>query len=216
MRNSVNVAAVLMLAGLTGGCFATKGALRKAQAEQSAALAAAQQQQTAALDKERTDRTSADAQMERNIAALRSDLETMRKDFGAKIEAVANGLQFALPVHFAFDQSDVRSEDDAALDRFANIVTKYYGGATVTIEGFADPAGSASYNRRLSLKRANAVKAYLLTKSIQARVRTVGYGEARQVVEGAVKDAPGADQNRRVTFVIESPSSSDRPVAMDR
>ena len=48
---------------------------------------------------------------------------------------------------------------------------------------------------------------YLLTRSISAQVRSVGYGEDRLVVPNAQKDQPGAELNRRVVFVIESPSA---------
>jgi outer membrane protein OmpA-like peptidoglycan-associated protein len=41
-----------------------------------------------------------------------------------------------------------------------------------------------------------------------ANLMTVGYGKARQVVRGAERDEPGALQNRRVTFVIETKGDS--------
>jgi outer membrane protein OmpA-like peptidoglycan-associated protein len=45
-------------------------------------------------------------------------------------------------------------------------------------------------------------------------VKSVGYGEDRQVVPNAAKDQPGAELNRRVVFVIESPAAA-RAVALD-
>jgi len=216
MRIIGSVTTAMLLATVLSGCLATKGQLRKSAAEQNAALVKASSEHQAALDAEKTERATADQRFERSLQELRNDLEGMRKDFGAKIQAVSNGLQFALPVHFAFDESSVRAEDDVALERFSNIVSKYYGGATVTIEGFSDPAGSQSYNRRLSQKRADAVKTYLVSKNIQARLRTVGMGETRLVVAGAAKDKPGAELNRRVTFVIESPSAANSPVALNK
>ena len=75
---------------------------------------------------------------------------------------MSQGLQFAFPVHFAFNDANVRTEDAAALDRFANVVSKHYTGAKVTVEGFADPAGSSRYNAALSKRRADAVKAYVV------------------------------------------------------
>jgi peptidoglycan-associated lipoprotein len=189
--------AVVIVAALSlSGCLATKGALEKATAEQRAAL-----------DAERAERVSADERLAADLASLRNDLQAMKTEFGAKISAVENGLQFAMPVHFAFDDSNVQSSDQSALDRFADIVTKYYTGATVTVEGFADPAGTQAYNKRLSTQRAESVRSYLMTRNISAQVRSVGYGEERLVVADAAKDEPGAELNRRVVFVIESPKA---------
>jgi len=145
------------------------------------------------------------ATLKNDVTSLRTDLNSFRTEFGAKITAMENGMKFAVPVTFAFDDATVRDEDRAALDRFAQIVGKYYTGTVVTVEGHADPAGSARYNSALSKKRAESVAAYLAQAGMTgADIRTVGYGETRQIVKGAEKDEPGAEANRRVVFVIES------------
>jgi peptidoglycan-associated lipoprotein len=188
---------------LTLNACATKGYVNKRVDAQAIA-------QTAALDSERTARVQADEATKAEIATLRTDLQTLRTEFGAKITEVAEGMKFAFPVHFAFNDATVRTEDAAALDRFANIVSKHYNGAKVTVEGFADPAGSNRYNASLSQRRAEAVKAYVSSKGLDASlINTVGYGESRQVTKGAWGDQPGAELNRRVVFVIESPANAD-------
>lgn len=182
---------------------ATKGYVNKRVDAQTVA-------QTAALDSERTARVQADEATKAEIATLRTDLQTLRTEFGAKITEVAEGMKFAFPVHFAFNDATVRTEDAAALDRFANIVSKHYNGAKVTVEGFADPAGSNRYNAELSRRRAEAVKAYVASKGLDASlINAIGYGETRQVNRGAWGDQPGAELNRRVVFVIESPANAD-------
>ena len=196
---------------LVSGC-ATTGALRKATEQQQAALAAQQTAQQAALASEKAERMATDSALRQDlglvrgdITALRTELQAMRTDFGAKIAAVEAGLQFALPVNFAFNADQVRDEDHTALNRFAQVVQKYYPGSKVTIEGFADPAGSARYNLDLSRRRADAVKAYLASQGLTGNeLATVGYGKTRLVTPGAWGDKPGADLNRRVVFVIES------------
>ena len=137
----------------------------------------------------------------------------MRTEFGAKITAVENGLQFAVPIHFSFDDANVQTGSQAALDRFADIVTRHYTGAVVTVEGFADPAGSRAYNRKLSTERAESVRSYLMTRNISAQVRAIGYGEDRLVVPDAAKNDAGAELNRRVVFVIESPKAQTTNVS---
>lgn len=71
----------------------------------------------------------------------------------------------------------MRPEGRAALDRFAQelIGTRFQ---TITVEGYTDRLGTASYNQRLSLQRADAVKAYLVeTKGIDAaKISAVGNG----------------------------------------
>ena len=112
--------------------------------------------------------------------------------------AIEGGLQFAMPVTFGFNVATVDPSVTPAIDRFADVAKKHYSNSLITIEGFADPAGSAAYNNALSKRRANEVKMYLETKGMNpANLRTVGYGETRLVVPGATKDEPGADQNRR-------------------
>jgi hypothetical protein len=78
---------------------------------------------------------------------------------------------------------------------------------------FADPAGGAKYNVDLSKRRADAVKTYLAS-NLGGDIRTIGYGKTRLVVPNASGDQPGADQNRRVVFVIESAQAQASGVAM--
>ncbi|MGQ0649912.1 MAG: OmpA family protein [Gemmatimonadaceae bacterium] len=175
------------------------------------------------LTTERSERTAADsaistemrteftgvkseiATLKTDVAALRQDLTALRTEFGAKITAMENGMKFAFPVNFAYDDATVRDEDRPALDRFVQVVNKYYGGALVTVEGFADPAGAPRYNLQLSQRRAENVSSYLTQSGISGvSLRAVGLGETRLVVEGAERDMPGAEANRRVVFVVET------------
>lgn len=142
------------------------------------------------------------------LASLRSDLEALSSEFGdmrAQIQELENGLRFAMPIHFEFDDAAIRDEDRPALDRFASVASKYYPSAIITVEGFADPFGPTAYNKRLSEERAESVAMYLAGPGglERAALRTVGYGEDRQVIPGA--QGPGLEgmENRRVTFVIE-------------
>ena len=130
----------------------------------------------------------------------------------------SQGLQFAFPVHFAFNDANVRTEDSAALDRFANVVSKHYTGAKVTVEGFADPAGSTRYNVALSQRRAEAVKAYVSSKGLDASlINAVGYGETRQV-EGRVgrPAGRGAQPPRRVRHRDARQRGRDQGDGVDR
>ena len=161
------------------------------------------------LNSEVAARTAADSAMSAEIAALRTDLTGLRTEFGARITAMEEGIKFAFPVNFAFDDATVREQDQVALDRFAQVAQKYYNGAVITVEGFADPAGSTRYNMDLSRRRAEAVRSYLVSKGMtDAQLKAIGYGESRQVVAGAERDDTGAELNRRVVFVVETKGDS--------
>jgi len=202
---------VAAAATLLSGC-ATSGALRRATEAQQAALAQQQSQQQAAIAAERAERAATDSALRSDLGmvrgdvqALRTELQTLRTDFGAKITAMQDGLQFALPVNFAFNADQVTDAAHPMLDRFAHVVQQYYPGSKVTVEGFADPKGSASYNLNLSKRRANTVRDYLVAQGLTTdQINPVGYGKTRLVIPGAWGDKPGAEQNRRVVFVIES------------
>ena len=202
-------AAVAIAAPVMAGC-ASKGFVRQSIADERVHT-------DSSIAAERTARMSADSTLsgdiQTQIASLRTDLDSLRSQFGAKITALETGLQFDMPVHFAFDDATVRDEDRPALDRFAKIAQKYYPGSMITVEGFADPAGSRSYNVKLSERRAEAVKAYLQSQGLSDEVRSVGYGKTRLVVPGAQKDMPGAEENRRVVFVIESKGQATNQTA---
>jgi peptidoglycan-associated lipoprotein len=96
-------------------------------------------------------------------------------------------------------------QDKPLLDDFARVIRSSRADALIALEGFADPAGSTAFNRRLGQRRAEAIRDYLTTTDglNAGQVRAVSYGEDknRQVREGATGDA-GRD-NRRVALVAE-------------
>lgn len=201
-------AALLALAvpPLLAAC-ATKGWVRKEMARQAVTT-------DSLIGAERLARIQGDSLNAAQITALRSDLDSLRTQFGAKIALLEDGLHFAFPVNFAFDDATVRDTDRVAVQRFAQIAQKYYGNSVVTVEGFADPAGSQRYNLALSQRRADNVRALLEQQGMQtAQLRSVGYGKTRLVVPNAERDQPGAEQNRRVVFVIESNGTAAPGVA---
>jgi peptidoglycan-associated lipoprotein len=190
------------LAATSLGACATKGFVRTGLEEQRAAL-------TADISAERAGRIAGDSAIRVDLVAMRSDLTALREEFGAKITAMEGKVKFAFPVHFAFDDATVRENDRVALERFAEVVRTYYNGAAITVEGFADPAGSKAYNLALSQRRADSVREFLAGRGVApSLVTSVGYGSDRQVRPGAMRDEAGAELNRRVSFVIESPAES--------
>jgi outer membrane protein OmpA-like peptidoglycan-associated protein len=145
------------------------------------------------------------ADLEGRVSALEDDLAALRRAFE---ECGCGGMALGLPVYFDFNSDVVRDIDKPVLDEFARVMGAEHGDALVTLEGFADEAGSVAYNLGLGRRRAANVKAYLASAGMNdARVRTVSYGEVanRQVNPGVTgaRDPQSGIENRRVTFVLE-------------
>jgi peptidoglycan-associated lipoprotein len=155
------------------------------------------------------------ADHQRRLDALEQELAALRKEYNVSVERMQGMLKFSVPVHFDFDRADVRESDRPVLDRFSAVVREYYPDAVVTVEGFADPAGSAAYNKRLGQRRGEAVRDYLAGAGQLGsdRLRVVSYGEARDR-----QIAPGAEReqglpNRRVALVIDYAGAGSGEVA---
>jgi peptidoglycan-associated lipoprotein len=159
------------------------------------------------------------AEQRARLDALEQELQAFRSEYTVSIEKVRGMLKFNVPVHFEFDSAELRETDRPVLDRFASVVTEYYPGALITVEGFADPSGSAAYNLQLGKRRAQAVQEYLATSGglTADRLKAVSYGEARnrQVVPGAKGPGEQGVENRRVALVIDHAAVATDQVALD-
>lgn len=99
-------------------------------------------------------------------------------------------------VSFASDKADLLPESYPALDRVlqALLVTPL---AKLEIAGYTDNSGTTEVNHELSQKRADAVKAYLISKGVDpARLMAKGYGEEKPVADNSTPE--GREKNRRV------------------
>jgi len=104
-------------------------------------------------------------------------------------------------VHFDFDKAVIRPDAVPVLDEAVEVL-KAQGGVAVIVEGHTDSVGSEAYNKKLSLRRADSVRRYLVKHGIPAdRVTTEGFGESRPVASNDTAD--GRAQNRRVELRVE-------------
>jgi len=84
-------------------------------------------------------------------------------------------------VFFGYDQYDLTSEARDVLRRQANWM-KLYSEATAVIEGHADERGTREYNLALGARRADSVKAFLVSQGVApSRLRSVSYGKERPI-----------------------------------
>jgi len=117
-----------------------------------------------------------------------------------KPKPVAEKITFAADVLFDFDKSVVKPAGKAKLDELAANVKGINLEVVIAI-GHTDSIGTDAYNQKLSVRRAEAVKAYLVSKGIEPnRVYTEGKGEKQPVASNKTKE--GRAKNRRVEIEV--------------
>jgi OOP family OmpA-OmpF porin len=117
-----------------------------------------------------------------------------------KPKPVAEKVTLAADVLFDFDKSVVKPAGKAKLDELATKVRAINLEVVIAI-GHTDSIGSDAYNQKLSVRRAESVKAYLVSKGVEPnRIYTEGKGEKQPVASNKTKD--GRQKNRRVEIEV--------------
>ena len=117
-----------------------------------------------------------------------------------KPKPVAEKVTFAADVLFDFDRAVIKSEGMSKLDDLSNKMRGINLEVVIAI-GHADSIGSDAYNQRLSMRRAESVKAYFASKGVEAnRVYTEGKGEKQPVADNKTRD--GRAKNRRTEIEV--------------
>ena len=144
---------------------------------------------------EEADRRRADSIAAANAAAAAAAANAA----GAAAKAEAERM-LANMVHFDYDKSEIRADDQAILDWKARLLAANPS-MTLRISGHADDRGSDEYNLALSNRRAGAAKRYLVNKGVaESRITTDAYGEERPLDTAATEAAWAA--NRRAEFTL--------------
>ena len=149
--------------------------------------------------------------LERNLASL-------EQEFGARVERMEQAIRVHTSIQFDFDESAISADQTPQLERLSSVLREYYPQAILTVEGFTDPAGSASYNLRLGQARAEEVRSFLLTQGWlqDTQIRAVSYGEdTKRLIRPGQQGPDAGRENRRVTIVIDHPNGWTAP-ATDR
>ena len=117
-----------------------------------------------------------------------------------KPEMVEEYLKITARIHFDFDKYNIKEEYVPILNEVVKTL-KENPFVKVRIEGFTDIIGSKEYNEKLALKRAEAVKKYLVEHGIpEEKIEIVGFGKERFIATN--EDPIGRLTNRRVEFIV--------------
>ncbi|TSA28437.1 MAG: OmpA family protein [Ignavibacteriales bacterium] len=104
-------------------------------------------------------------------------------------------------VHFGFDKHNLTKSEKRILDNTYDVISKLTD-AKVTLGGHADAIGSVKYNQKLSEKRANIVKEYLVKKGVnEAQITAEGFGKLKPVALN--KTTKDRAKNRRVEITAK-------------
>jgi outer membrane protein OmpA-like peptidoglycan-associated protein len=138
-----------------------------------------------------------------NYVTSQTDVEVQAGKFTDKmIRIFQEGSIITLRgVEFEFNSAKLKPESYPVLDEAARILTMHPE-IDVEIQGHTDDIGSDEYNLKLSQKRAEAVRNYLVDVHMIEPVRLipVGYGEKKPIADNSTEE--GRQKNRRVEFLI--------------
>ena len=192
-------------------------ALEKATASEAAARAAAEGRQLAEAQTEdakqqadvaRQEATTAKetaAQAQAEAAAIRKKAEQEVNRLQTALGQIAETRRTALGLvmnlggdhlKFEFDKADLQPSDKELLSRIAGILLTSHD-YTISVNGHTDDVGSDAYNKKLSERRAQAVRDYLVQAGLPAEILSVeGHGKSLPLVRGTSDGARA--KNRRV------------------
>lgn len=118
------------------------------------------------------------------------------QDLGLQIR-----IELPADVLFDFDKADIRADAQKALQQLGTVIKAYPKGSAMLI-GHTDSKGDDQYNQKLSERRAESVRQWLLSKEEVegGRLQTSGEGERRPVADNNTD--PGRQRNRRLEAII--------------
>ena len=138
------------------------------------------------------------AYMDRQEQQLRDNLQGSRIEIDRRGDDIV--LNMPSSVTFGFDSAELTADARSALNEVANVLTQYTD-TRVNIAGHTDSTGDASYNQRLSERRAQSVGSYLSQNGVSSmRLNTMGYGANQPVASNATEQ--GRAQHRRVEITL--------------
>ena len=143
-----------------------------------------------------------------DIVGVSLGIEKVLKDLNAKVTKTEIKIEMSGDVLFDFDKATIRKKAEPTLKNVIEVIQKY-SAKNVLIEGHTDSKGSNAYNLKLSKKRSNSVKNWLVTNSTISpnMILAKGWGETRPIAKNRNKDGSdkpkGREKNRRVEITVK-------------
>ncbi|MGD0435511.1 MAG: OmpA family protein [Bryobacteraceae bacterium] len=140
------------------------------------------------------------------VAGNAQDLNAALKDLGAKTTTTEIRIELSSDVLFDFDKADLLPKAIPELEKVATVL-KSYPHAACSIEGHTDNKGLKDYNQKLSERRADSVKAWLVAHGVSSPMTIRGWGATKPIAPNALPnghdDLAGRQKNRRVEIVVK-------------
>lgn len=128
------------------------------------------------------------------------DIVKRNQSVGATNNAVSQDNWVLIGINFDFNKSTIKPESIPILYNAAEILLRNPD-IKIEIQGHTDNIGSENYNQKLSLRRAESVRNFLIAKGIaDNRLTTVGYGKSKPIMDN--KTEQGRGLNRRIEFKV--------------
>lgn len=144
---------------------------------------------------ERTRREDAEKKLAQAMADL-SKFASVKQETRGMVITLSGGVLFASA------KSELLPEASIKLNSVAEALTQQDPDSKIVVEGHTDSQGGASYNQDLSQRRAETVRAHLVSRGIAAdRVTAQGFGPTRSIADN--KSPEGRANNRRVEIVVQ-------------
>jgi len=184
-------------------------ALRRVEiAEAKGRTIAAERQAVDAEARLAQQKSNEHAQAVSQLNATRQQLEAEKRAMAelgkvAEVKKEERGTVITLSgsVLFQSGEADLASGAESRLSQVAEALTSRDPDSPIVVEGYTDSQGSRRVNEKLSKERAEAVRAYLISKGVAPdRIRAEGFGPERPVADNS--SAEGRANNRRVEIVV--------------
>jgi outer membrane protein OmpA-like peptidoglycan-associated protein len=126
----------------------------------------------------------------------------------AMVDTKAQQIRIMQRIEFAYAKASLLPDSTPVLEAVAAILREHREISHVVIQGHTDNVGGSDYNVKLSQRRAETVRRWLLDRGIAAeRLQAVGFGEERPLESNDTEQ--GRRTNRRVEFHIKGGSAED-------
>jgi outer membrane protein OmpA-like peptidoglycan-associated protein len=136
---------------------------------------------------------------------LREQMQGTGVDVQRNAQTGAVDLIMPGNITFATARSDINPSFTGTLSQLAQTLSTY-NQQTISVRGYTDNVGNASYNQQLSQDRANSVANYLIRSGVpSSRVQASGYGMNNPIASNSSEQ--GRSQNRRVEISVNPPAS---------